>query len=209
MEHFCFEPHMGENWFTYPRLYNEMVKRFPSGSHFVELGSWKGMSAAYMGVEIINSGKDIKFDCIDIWADGGYLEDGTQDLFGLDLMNKFLENVKPVGHIINAIRSDSVEASKNYADGSVDFVFIDGDHSYNGCRRDFEAWLPKMKPNGSVLAGHDYAWCDAIKDVIRDLVGEGDFNDPWQTGCFAFEIVEGKPVKYQPAEPMFIYKVGV
>ena len=59
---------MGENWFTFPLLYSEMVKRFSSESHFVEIGSWKGMSAAYMAVEIANSDKDIKFDCVDIWA---------------------------------------------------------------------------------------------------------------------------------------------
>ena len=35
--------------------------------HFVEVGSWKGRSAAFMAVEIINSGKNIKFDCVDTW----------------------------------------------------------------------------------------------------------------------------------------------
>jgi len=207
MDHFWHLPHMGENWFTYPKLYSEMVKRFPSGSHFVELGSWKGMSAAYMAVEIINSQKDIKFDCIDIWADGGYLEDGTQDLFGIDLMNKFLENTKPVAHAINAIHNDSVEASKNYADGSVDFVFIDGDHSYNGCKRDIEAWLPKMKPN-SIFAGHDYAWCESVRNAVRDTIGEGMFNDPWRTGCFILEIKDGKPIAFIDSKPdMFVYRV--
>ena len=207
MDHFWHLPHMGENWFTYPKLYSEMVKRFPSGSHFVELGSWKGMSAAYMAVEIINSQKDIKFDCIDIWADGGYLEDGTQDLFGIDLMNKFLENTKPVAHVINAIHNDSVEASKNYADGSVDFVFIDGDHSYNGCKRDIEAWLPKMKPN-SIFAGHDYAWCEFVRNAVRDTIGEGMFNDPWRTGCFILEIKDGKPIAFIDSKPdMFVYRV--
>lgn len=207
MEHFWHEPHMGENWFTYPRLYAEMVKKFPSGSHFVELGSWKGMSAAFMGVEIINSGKEIKFDCIDIWADEGYLEDGTQDLFGMDLMNKFLENVKPVSHALNAIRSDSVAAAANYPDKSVDFVFIDGDHSYEGCKRDIEAWLPKVK-DGGILSGHDYAWCEAVRNAVRDTIGEGSFGDPWNTGCFILDIVNGKPEKHKGGQ-LFIYSVGV
>jgi len=206
MQHFCFEPHMGENWFTYPRLYTEMVNRFPSGSHFVELGSWKGMSAAFMAVELINASKDIKFDCIDIWADGGYLEDGTQDLFGVDLMNRFLDNVKPVAHKINAIRSDSAEAAKNYPDQSIDFVFIDGDHSYNGCRRDIEAWLPKVK-DGGVLAGHDYGWHEPIRTAVKDIFGEGNFSDPWNTGCFILDVVDGKAIKYKHEETFF-YKAG-
>lgn len=196
MEHFCFEPHMGENWFTYPALYKAMVETFPSGSHFVEVGSWKGMSAAFMAVEIINSGKNIKFDCVDIWADEPYLQDNNQDLFGMDLMNKFLENTKPVAHIINAIRNDSVEASKLYEDASIDFIFIDGDHSYEGVKRDINAWLPKMKPN-SILSGHDYAWAAEIRKAVDDVFGPGRYDDPWNSGCFIFQIENGVPKPYK------------
>ena len=44
-----------------------MVGRFESGAHFVEVGTFLGKSAIYMAVEIINSGKNIKFDCVDHW----------------------------------------------------------------------------------------------------------------------------------------------
>lgn len=37
----------------------------------------------------------------------------------------------------------------------VDMVFIDGDHSYEGCRGDIEAWFPRLKWGG-VMAIHDY-----------------------------------------------------
>jgi hypothetical protein len=50
---------------------------------------------------------------------------------------------------------DSVGASKKFADGYFDYVYIDGDHSYEGVKRDIEAWYPKVKKNG-ILAGHDY-----------------------------------------------------
>ena len=52
-------------------------------------------------------------------------------------------------------RADSVAAAKDIPDGSLDLVFIDGDHSYNGCKRDIAAWLPKVK-RGGWLGGHDY-----------------------------------------------------
>jgi hypothetical protein len=195
MEHFWNKPHMGENWFTYPTLYKTMVEVFPSGSHFVELGSWKGMSAAFMAVEIINSNKDIKFDCIDIWSETPYLGEGNQDLVGEDLMNKFLENISPVRHIVNPIRKDSSTAAADYADGSIDFVFIDGDHTYEGCKKDILAWLPKMKPN-SILAGHDYAWHEPIRDAVRDVFGEGNFGDPWGCGCFILKLVNGNLMRF-------------
>lgn len=199
MQHFYNEPHMGENWFTFGKLYSEMVKRFPSESHFVEIGSWKGKSAAFMAVEIINSEKNIRFDCIDLWQDSNGVQTGDQ------VMEMFLKNIEPVKHVINAVKSDSVEASKSYADGSLDFVFIDGDHSYAGCKRDIEAWLPKMKPN-SILAGHDYAWSVDIQRAVDDVFGAGKYGDPWNNGCFIFEIKDGNAIPFTKNE-MFRYEV--
>lgn len=53
------------------------------------------------------------------------------------------------------IEDDSVAAATQVLDGSLDFVFIDGDHSYEGVKRDVLAWLPKVKPGGWLM-GHDY-----------------------------------------------------
>jgi hypothetical protein len=65
MEHFY--KNIGEDWMDFQELYSEMVNYFPDNSHFVEVGSWKGRSASYMAVEILNSKKRIKFDCVDTW----------------------------------------------------------------------------------------------------------------------------------------------
>jgi len=54
------------------------------------------------------------------------------------------------------LRMDSVDAAKTMEDGSLDFVFIDCDHSYEGCKSDIEAWATKVKAGG-LLSGHDYA----------------------------------------------------
>ena len=102
MEHFY--KNLGEEWFPYPNLYSMMVNKYPTNSHFVEVGTWKGMSAAYMAVEIINSEKNIKFDCIDVW---GYLDtqsDIPETLFD-NLYEIFLKNIDPVKHIINPIKA--------------------------------------------------------------------------------------------------------
>ena len=65
MEHFYQT--VGEDWMDFQELYSNMVEHFTDGSHFVEVGSWKGRSASYMGVAIYNSEKQIKFDCVDTW----------------------------------------------------------------------------------------------------------------------------------------------
>ena len=163
-----------------------MVKRFDSGSHFVELGSWKGKSAAYMAVEIINSNKQIKFDCIDRW-EVEPRADWPKYITNENFMQIFLDNTKPVSHIITAIKKDSSSAAQDYQDNSLDFVFIDADHSYEGVKKDILAWRPKVK-KGGVLAGHDYGWVVEIRKAVDDVFGVGKYGDPWNNGCFLINI---------------------
>jgi len=51
-------------------------------------------------------------------------------------------------------REFSVEAAKGFEDGSLDFAYIDGNHSYGAVLADLDAWWGKIKPRG-VLCGHD------------------------------------------------------
>lgn len=53
------------------------------------------------------------------------------------------------------IVGDSAAAASEFEDGSLDFVFIDADHSYEAVRRDIDAWRSKVKPGGW-FGGHDY-----------------------------------------------------
>lgn len=52
-------------------------------------------------------------------------------------------------------RMDSATAADRFDARSLDFVYIDADHSYDGCRRDILAWASRIK-QGGILAGHDY-----------------------------------------------------
>jgi cephalosporin hydroxylase len=163
-------PQFGENWFDYPSFYSFIVKKFESGSHFVEIGSWKGKSSSYMAVEIANSGKNIKFDCVDTWLGSPeHIHDNyvkTNTLYEL-----FLNNMKPVSNYFSAIRKSSEEASKLYDDKSLDFVFIDAEHSYESVTNDIKLWEPKIK-TGGIIAGHDYScsW-PAVTKAVDDYYG--------------------------------------
>jgi len=56
---------------------------------------------------------------------------------------------------------DSLDAAPKIADASLDFGFIDANHTYPAVRSDVRVWWPKVKPGG-LLAGHDYG---ARRDV--------------------------------------------
>lgn len=72
---------------------------------------------------------------------------------------------------VKIIRRDSLEAAKEIPDESLDFVFIDANHSYEGCKKDIEAWSKKVK-KGGLIAGHDYENTDYPKFGVKRAVDE-------------------------------------
>lgn len=183
MEHFHYKI---PGWFTFPKLYSHAVKAFSTGSHFVEVGTWQGNSAAYMAVEIINSGKNIKFDCIDIW--GRYSIDGLNtknpELLPENTVEElFLKNIEPVKHVVNPIKLSSVEGAELYKINSLDFVFIDANHVYEAVRDDLQAWFPKVK-TGGIIAGHDYYNDPGVKKAVDGFFGEK--NIQLGEGCWVY-----------------------
>jgi len=168
--------HMITTAFTLPGydfqdIYAAAVERASDGGRFVEVGSWKGRSTAFLGVAIINSGKKIQLDCVDTWR-GSAEHTKDHDLITNrgNLARVFATNVGEVGHVISMIQKPSTEASRLYDDASLDFVFIDADHSYEAVMDDLRSWLPKIKPGG-VIAGHDYYW-DGVGRAVREVFGD-------------------------------------
>ena len=175
---------IGEDWFPYTNLYASMVQHFGNNSKFVEVGCWKGRSASFLAVEINNSNKEIKLDCIDTWK-GSLNEDYHQndDYVKEDkLYELFLKNIEPVKHIINPIRTTSIDGSKLYKDNSLDFVFIDACHTYECVKEDIEHWLPKVKLNG-FLCGHDFHYKEVQQAVLekfdRHQIAFDQIGDCW------------------------------
>lgn len=162
-----------EGWFDFADLYRERVQAVNGKpAHFVEVGSWQGKSAAYMAGQIKTSGKNIRFDAVDNWAGGtdSHANCGSMQRIkaipatrtavresGIDLMAAWERNVAAAGvaEYVRPVRDDSTAAAARYADGSLDFVFIDADHEAESVYADLTAWWPKLKPGGT-LAGHDY-----------------------------------------------------
>jgi cephalosporin hydroxylase len=146
-----------------------MVEEAKDGSLFIEVGSWKGQSASFMGVEIVNSGKLIDFWCVDTWAGSPELM-VDPDVVAGTLQDVFLRNTKPVAGQIHALKEESVKAASILKDEVCDFVYIDADHSYEAVKADIEAWLPKVKVKG-VLAGDDRT-AGGVAEALAELLPE-------------------------------------
>ena len=170
MEHF-YESIDG--WFSYDYLYKDAVERAEDGALFVEIGSFKGRSSAYMAVEIVNSGKKIQFDCVDPqkllshYAESAKEQPTVFEGYGEEHFHKRLESV--AGYY-NLVTETSDVAVQRYADRSIDFLMVDGDHTYEAVKNDILNFLPKMKIGG-VITGDD-AFADDVRRAAQDAATE-------------------------------------
>jgi len=67
---------------------------------------------------------------------------------------------------VTVLRGDSVRMAQTIEPHSLDWVYIDGDHSYDGCLRDLLAWSDCVRAGGSI-AGDDYAF-PAVRAAVRE-----------------------------------------
>jgi len=81
--------------------------------------------------------------------------------------------VQPFQDRLTVFSMMSHEAAPNVKDGSLDFVFIDADHSYEHCIEDIRDWTPKVK-SGGMVSGHDYGHLDfpGVEKAVREYFGD-------------------------------------
>lgn len=151
----------------YPILTNEfLIKRnYKIGC---EVGVFTGGHAHF----ILSNSKIEKLYCIDSYtnlSDSPSLitEQFSKNEWQLcwDTMYYYTqEKLSNFGNRVQSIRQDSEEAARIITNNSLDFIFIDGDHSYLGVLKDCINYYDKVRPGG-IIAGDDYQ----INDVARAL----------------------------------------
>lgn len=140
-------------FFDFQDIYEGFAIRANDGDVLVEVGSYLGRSACFLGNEIKKRGKKVKLLCVDTWPStyqhpDGYKIEAPFETFLANVRQSFLTE------IIVPLRCKSVVAA-SFVRNNLRCVFIDAEHSYEECAADIKAWLPKVIPGG-LLAGHDY-----------------------------------------------------
>jgi hypothetical protein len=108
----------------------------------VEIGTRNGNFAEVL----CNANKNIQLTCVDPFA--GHIA------------KHYDETVKKLSkYNVKVMRSTSMDAVDSFKDESIDFVYIDGNHTFDYVMMDIIRWTPKVR-NGGIIAGHDFDCVD-------------------------------------------------
>lgn len=104
---------------------------------------------------------------VDLWKEIG-IPSVNDSAFTQDILNQQCEYFKSLMHrypSMRLYRQFTYEAAENFPDEYFDLIYIDADHSYEGCKKDLEAWYPKVK-KGRFFTGDDYSHYKAVNTGV-------------------------------------------
>ena len=141
----------------------------------VELGSWVGHSAIAMS-DAIKDLVDYEIHCMDHWKGGNAIQQKAATEH--DAFNEFKKNVGPdrLSKTIIPHRDETHNSARTWSKREpdkrwIDFLFIDADHTYEGCKQDILDWMPFVRPGG-VICGHDYIdMFPGVKRAVHETLG--------------------------------------
>jgi len=129
-----------------------------------KVGAEIGVEEGVFSLQLLQAG--VKLFCVDAWLPYVRHNQKRQD----GIYKKAVENLK--GYNCDIIRRTSMDAVKDFPDGSLDFVYIDADHSWKGIVNDIVQWEKKVRIGG-VVSGHDY-WRQHSSSIypvhVKDVV---------------------------------------
>lgn len=145
----------------------------------VELGCWKCRTAIVLGHAVAARSHDLRAATVDPLAPYEEPDLGWNAIPPSPEWVRDRLMTRGAGHV-QLVHAPSVDAGHAWLQGPVALLFVDGLHTADAVRADWEAWRPHLTEN-AVVVFHDTAipWIGAFVD---ELVALGELHDPREAG---------------------------
>lgn len=171
----------------------DIIYTLPKGSVGAEIGVFEGSFSKY----IINAVRPTSFYMVDLFEGSMVSGDKNgENMKQIDLgviytclCNEFKDNGS-----VKIFKGKSSDFYNVLPDDTLDFIYIDGDHSYAGVKLDLESARRKVKAGG-MICGHDYTpRFQGVMDAVNEFCHEYKLTKHITTddGCPSFVIVNHK-----------------
>lgn len=147
----------------------DLCRIVPENSIGIEIGCFMGESSQLFA----QSGKFNKLYCVDPWEQGYYK---SHDMHEIE--KHFDSRAKQHHEIVKVkAKSDSITLIE---DNSINFIYIDGNHSYEFVKNDIINSLAVLRKSKStkekLLCGHDYKFkkSPGVEKAVKELLGYPD-----------------------------------
>lgn len=141
-------------------------------------GAEIGVADGKTSAALMTAVRPLKMIGVDHWPDGA----GGELYYKQDRTRRRARMIYEM-HDARLIEDASPGAADQVGDASLDFVFIDGDHSEAAVRADIAAWLPKVRRGGWVL-GHNRTY-HGVAAALVDYP-----HDDLPDDCWAFGVTD-------------------
>ena len=136
----------------------------------VEIGTRTGEFAEVL----CQANPELTLSCVDPWSEYSTRSQDTQDRNYAEARSRLAEYPRCI-----LVRQPSLSAAPFFMDGSLDFVFIDGNHLFDYAMADIIIWAPKVRDCG-IVAVHDYhPFTGSDVRLAVDAYTSAHHIDPW------------------------------
>ena len=175
-----------------PRV--ELLRLLPKGGTVAEIGVQRGVFSQ----SILDIVQPERLHLIDPWAQqtqGDYLADPSNvddERHADHLAHVRTQFAEPIATgQVTLHRAFSQDVVDGFADGGFDWIYIDGDHTFDAVARDLALYAPKIAPGGLIL-GHDYNNSPPFRDQGRfgvvEAVNAFVADNDWEFVCLNMEM---------------------